>query len=377
MQTSKQRNTRIVVISETFPPDVCGVADYVLILCQYLSEYYDVYVITRQFDSPKIYNLGNVTVCEVIDSKLYIFKVLNILNEISPHIIDVQLSYSSASEINSKNLFSPFYSLLIRKKFSQSVLCCTVHELSSLLETNSWVIEIYRKIRDYGHTLMFDHYFCADARYLNCIKASDKSFLANYSNIPTFKFTKKIDSYNLLYFGTINQKKQINKLINLFFNLLERDKLFHMTIVGAVSESYRREFEDIIKLAPAGKITYLDYLDKDDIESVIDKCSYAIFPFPVTDRNASVLAMLVNGLIVIAECEDLPHYSTYGNNFYRVQDVSDVKSVYEIIVSNLGKCTHYLNNDQIINNHIKKRKKIYQTLLEAKRTKKRGIMESM
>ena len=350
----------IVLISETFPPDLCGVADYVCITGQELSKKYEVHILTRKKSKAKHYSINKVTVHEIMSSKFYILDVIQFLRTINPEIIELHLSYSSASQLHKKNIFGLCNSFLLRICFNQSKLFCTVHELTSFLQTNNPLLSIYRKVRDYFHTRFYDHYFCVDKRYLQYFKSLNKSFIPHFSNIPTLLKIKKITSPSMLYFGTIAKHKNIDKLISLIDKISSIKPDIKLILIGGIVDSYKFEFQELITQYSQKKIDYLGFFNQDEIVSVINECSYAIFPFKVLDKNSSVLAMLVNGLIVIAETDEELEFSRHHNNFYTTKEMTQ-DFIIHVIDSTLNSEIEPYSNDILIANNIAIRIAVYES----------------
>jgi len=350
----------IVLISETFPPDLCGVADYIFITGQELSKKYEVHILTRKKSKVKHYSIDGVAVHEIMSSKFYILDIIQFLRTINPEIIDVHLSYSSASQLHKKNIFSLCNSFLLRICFNKSKLFCTVHELTSFLQTNNPLLAIYRKARDYFHTRFYDYYFCVDKRYLQYFKSSNKSFIPHFSNIPTLLKTKKITSPTILYFGTIAKHKNIDKLISLIDKISSIKSDIKLILIGGIVDSYKFQFQKLIAQSSKKNIDYLGFFKQDEIVSIINECSYAIFPFKVLDKNSSILAMLVNGLIVIAETDENLEFSRHHNNFYTTKELTQ-EFIIHVIDSTLNSEIEPYSNDILVANNIAIRIAIYES----------------
>lgn len=352
----------LAIISETFPPDLCGVADYVQILATELANDFEVHVLTRSQGEVKQYRLDRVTVHEMMRSRFYIWDVIRCLKLIQPDIVDIQLSYSGASRFNQFNLLSLFNSGLIRLLIKSS-LCCTVHELSSFLPSNSHLRQIYRQIRDYGHTRWFDYYFCVDRRYLGYFKTPRKIYLENFSNIPTLSHKQQVNSRTILYFGTIAQHKNIDRLLQIFQSLQLLEPTCQLFLVGGVVENYQAAFSQILSEFSQDAVQYLGRLDDGELQAVLYQCSYAIFPFPITDKNASVLAMLVNGLIVLAESHRTSVFSQNHPTIYQTEQLTP-GFIQAVIHQTYGQPLTYPTSDQLIAHHLQQRRSVYDQLMD-------------
>jgi glycosyltransferase involved in cell wall biosynthesis len=355
----------IALISETFPPDLCGVADYVDQLSQALSADYDIHVITRAKSGKRSYQRHSVTIHEVMTSKRYIFDVITCLKQLKPDLIDIQLAYSVAANwLNQFNLFSSLNSTLIRLSL-KTKLVCTIHELTSFLEDgkSSLPRTLYRRLRDYLNTRLFDYYFCVDRAYLNYFKHDRKLFLPNFSNIPSLVTKTIANSQAILFFGTLAPHKNLDRLISLFTELLALEPRRNLWIVGGQT----KEADDVILqqlVAPLPKqsVNYCGRLSGADLEAVLATCSYALFPFPVTDKNASVLATMVNGLVVIAETKVATVFETYGNNFYPTSCLT-ANFIDHVIGKTWEQPLVYPSSQALLHKHVETRMHVYQTLM--------------
>ncbi|MCM1985147.1 glycosyltransferase [Lyngbya confervoides] len=358
---------KLVFITDTYPPDLCGVADYVELVAMALSTTYEVHVITRCIDIPRKTVTNGVVVYEVLHGKAYIFKAIHLIKSIQPDIIDVQLSYSSASQLHKRNLFTIVNPIIFHLSTRSIKRCLTVHELTTYLNDKPSLLRAtYRKVRDRAQTQGYHYYFCTDTTYLSFFKnKKNKSFLQSFSNIRSTRSHNLINSKNLVFFGTIAPNKNLDALCNIFNELHYLDPNVHLYVVGGIVAGFKEKFSNLTKCLPPGGWTYTDYLDNNALAILLDKCSYAIFPFSITNKNASVLAMLVNRLVVIAECESLPVYADYGNNFYPVHNI-DSNKVYSIIKATQNTETYFPDNGELLKDHVSKRCNVYQHLLSIK-----------
>jgi glycosyltransferase involved in cell wall biosynthesis len=355
---------KIVFLSDTYPPDLCGVADYVAILGERLASSYEIHIITRKDKLTGTNHHGALTVHPILSGKTYIFGAIQRIQCIQPHVLDVQLSYSSASQLHQQNLVTVINSLLLKSMAYPIKLCLTIHELSTyLLDCPTWKRKLYRRLRDYGQTRFYDYYFCTSQSYLDYLKrTSRKTFLPNFSNIPSMRSHNLINTKSIIFFGTIGPRKNIDLLCHLFGQLNRLDPKIHLYFVGGIVTGYEHPFLQLLGTLPTGSCSNLGHLETGEMGKVLDVCSYAIFPFSVSDKNASVLAMLVNSLVVIACCDRLPFYATQGDNFYGVSDMT-VASIEAIISATFGKRTYYPKNEDLIAQHLEQRQTVYQQLL--------------
>lgn len=362
MEDKKQA---IAIISETFPPDLCGVADYVSLLAQALSSTYDVHVITRAYNGRNIYRIGAVTIHEVMMSKLYLLDVIKCLRQIKPALIELQLAYSLAANwLNKFNLFPSFTSILIRLLL-KTKLVCTVHELTTFLDDGhtSLLRRLYRNLRDYLSTRLLDYYFCVDRTYLRYFKHDRKLFVPSFSNIPSLVKKTEANAYNFLFFGTIAPHKNIDRLVKLFAELLTLEPNSQLLIVGGLTGGYdEAALEKLLAPLPAESVTYCGRLSTTNLTKVLASCSYALFPFPVTDKNASVLAMMVNGLVVIAEANVETIFETYGNNFYKTSCLT-ATFIHQVVKRTIGQPLNYKTHQELLENHVQTRIQVYETLM--------------
>ncbi len=355
---------KILFLTETFPPDLCGVADYVLMLASNLVEEYEVHIVTRKSDSNSLLLDKRINLYEILSGKAYIFQAIRTINVIQPDIVDVQLAYSGSGYLHKENLLTLMNALAILSLTQSTKRCLTIHELSSFLDdAPSFLRVCYRAIRDYCQTRFYDYYLCMSRKYLTYLKkAENKLALLGFSNVPTIRNHNRIENRNLIFFGTIGHNKKIDSLIQVFRDLNRGNPCFHLTFVGGIVEGFESTFFCLLKSLPRKSWSYEGRLSGNELATVLDRSSYAIFPFLVTDKNTSVLAMLANRLVVIALCESLPTYAQNGNSFYGLSQLS--ASVIRGIVSDtLGKTVSYPDSNQLLSAHLMQRREIYERLL--------------
>ena len=355
---------KLVFLTETFPPDLCGVADYVAQLASALSVDYEVHIVTRKGDVDTTLVSKQVIIHTVLEGNTYIFDAVHILQTIQPDIIDVQLAYSSASHLHQLNFFTLINSFILRYFSYSSKRCLTVHELSTYLSDHpSSLRSFYRTLRDYGQTRFFDYYFCVSPSSLNYFKhRENKIFLPHFSNIPTLRTHNRVYNHDLLYFGTLAQNKHIPKLFEVFKKLHQQNCNFRLHIVGGIVSNFENTFFALTQTLPQDSYTYHGRLCIHSLSSVLDQCSYALYPFSINDKNSSVLAMLTNLLVVIANCRTVPVYASYGNNFYCVPEFDSTK-IKPILDKTLGTTTSYPHDREIMSTHLRIRKNIYNNYL--------------
>ena len=252
---------KIMIISETFPPDLCGVADHVDVLAQNLSMDYDIHIVTRVSSGTK--HLENITVHQVITSNFYILGIIKLIREVKPKIVEVHLSYSGASLYNYHNYSSMFNSYFLRL-FTNCALICTVHELNQLHHCTSTIKKMYRKLKDYFNTSMYHFYFYVDKKYAPYLSVHQTSFLEHFSILPTVCDKTEVNTKTFLYFGTMDSHKEIQKLLDLFQELYAKDEKYRLIMAGGISKGRERfpnlraspvpmknHFTRILRLTPA------------------------------------------------------------------------------------------------------------------------------
>lgn len=358
---------KLVYVTETFPPDLCGVADYVALVASALANEYEVHIITRKDKDADITTpFQGITVHKILSGKDYIFQAGHLIKILKPDIVDVQLAYSNDSQLHKQNLLTIFNPLILRYFYRNAAFCLTIHELSSYLQDRpSQMRRIYRTLRDYGQTRFYDHYFCVSRSYLSYFKGTPKkSFLPNFSNIPTLRSHNQTYNQSILFFGTIASGKCIDELVRIFHRLYERDSKYHLVFAGGIANEYLSTFEHLLQSLPPDSYTYAGRLTVNELEPWLNQCSYAIYPFIVFDKNASALAMLTNRLIVIAKCIEPPVYASYGSNFYGLPNLT-ASAIQAIIDETMGKPVVFPDNKDLLAAHVKQRQNVYQKLTSA------------
>jgi hypothetical protein len=82
----------------------------------------------------------------------------------------------------------------------------------------------------------------------------------------------------------------------------------------------------------------------------------------VTDKNASVLAMMVNGLVVIAETNVETIFETYGNTFYKTSCLT-ATLIHQVVQRTIGQSLTYQTHQELLEHHIQTRIQVYESLI--------------
>jgi glycosyltransferase involved in cell wall biosynthesis len=295
----QKKSKKIVFITGTLPPTLCGVGMYSYRLLEELSteKTLDIYVITS--DIKNIQNINNVEIYKV--SKEWNIKTFNqivsIIKKINPNIIHFQhptLAYQFRFD-------TLILGLKLKKNFPNIPKIITEHELSQA--------HPIARIRNLTILPFFDHivftnnndlkYF-KKLRIFNSIKISIiPIFPNNHYNTP-IKIGK-----NFCYIGTIDNKKGIEYLIDAIKLLKDKNiniKLDILTNLNPKVNSYHKKIVDKIRaLNLEDNIILNNPKDGKEIAQKIASSFAVVLPFNlgVSERNGTFLEAVSYGKPVI------------------------------------------------------------------------------
>ena len=310
---SQKKSKKIVFISGTFPPTVCGVGIYSYRLLQELGKDKDLEIHLITSDIENLQNISNIEIHKV--NKKWNIKtfnqVINIIKKVNPDIIHFQhptLAYQFR--------FDTFIlGMKLKKNFPRIPKIITEHELSQA--------HPIAKIRNLTLLPFFDHIIVtntSDFKYLKKFKVFNKKtdiiniFPNNYYDIPTKKGS------DFCYIGTIDPKKGLEYLIDAIKMLKDKNIDIKLDIVTNLYPETNHYHKKIIE-----KIKNLDLEDnimlnnpKDGIEIAkkISQSFAVILPFNlgVSERNGTFLEAISYGKPVITTKEKNTSKSIFINN---------------------------------------------------------------
>ncbi|MHB8442999.1 MAG: glycosyltransferase [Patescibacteria group bacterium] len=331
----QKKSKKIVFISGTFPPTICGVGMYSYRLLQELSKYKgaEIHLITSNIDNLK--SINNIEIHKVNrkwDIKTF-NQVIDIIRKVDPDIIHLQhptLAYQFR--------FDTFIlGMKLKKNFPKIPKIITEHELSQA--------HPIAKIRNLTLLPFFDHIIVTninDFKYLKKFKVFNKKvyiiniFPSNYYDIPTKKGS------NFCYIGTIDSKKGLEYLIDTIKILKDKNIDINLDILTNLypetNHSHKKIIEKIKNLDLQDNIILNKPKDGMEIAKKISQSFAVILPFNlgVSERNGTFLEAISYGKPVITTKGKNTPTSIFINNKNCI--LIEPKNV-EQIVQNIIKLT--------------------------------------
>jgi glycosyltransferase involved in cell wall biosynthesis len=118
------------------------------------------------------------------------------------------------------------------------------------------------------------------------------------SNIPVGR-SRQRDPKSLCYFGLFMPGKGLEDFLNLV-KLLRKDD-FRLTIIGAIPDGFAAYAKQILKQCEELGISIEQNRSDNEVADLMQAITYAYLPFPegASDKRGSLIAAMVNGLIVL------------------------------------------------------------------------------
>lgn len=287
----------MILVTGTFPPERCGVADYSARLLE---------TKTAQKAGWKLLHTKDVRTSAI-------FKVIKEVKQMNDNEINIQ--YPSRGYINSilPHLLCIYLRLFTRKKIST-----TIHEYTQLgwkgrLATNIFLI--------CSHKLFFTNPFERDAA-IKAVSgvAKNNAIIKIYSNIPTSKNIKPLSErkYDVGYFGYIRPEKGIEEFIQVLGQVKKANPSVKAYILGQTLPDLQDYAKQIFDAAKKAGIELLGSKPDDETADILADTKIGYLPLPdgLSERRGSFLAYVKNKAIIVAN--DGPFVSDYLRSYFLI-----------------------------------------------------------
>jgi glycosyltransferase involved in cell wall biosynthesis len=265
----------ILIITGSYPPDFCGVADAV----------------------QKIVNTETGKTWEVYYRRNWnIFSVFKHIKDISSSKIKyILLEYPTQGYGLSlvPHLLCIYFSLFTHKRFG-----VIIHEQSHLsLRAYLALLLILVSANRIIFTTQFErNYAIKRIPFM----ANRSTVVKIVSNISPAKNIRSIleRSIDIAYFGFISPKKGIERFIKDTAHLSNKYKI---SIVGQVQPIFTEYYKNLLKLCKNTNIHIQTNLSETDVSDFLNNTKVAYLPFPdgVSERRGSLLAFMANGAGIV------------------------------------------------------------------------------
>ena len=271
---------KIVLVSGSYPPAVCGVGDYSKNLLEAGSE--------------GVWSLYTSNNWRLASLPLHIRSI----TRMNPDAVVMQYPTQGYGWSLVPHLLGIYYSLRPRVKFAVAL-----HEFSQLsLKARAalWML------MGFTQSAIFTSKYEAD------IAADTLSRLRSRSTVIPIKYNiepvrhvheMSLRTKDVCYFGQIRPNKGIEQFIDVCKRLLNDHPTLSVYIAGQVPEGYEPYLEAVRRSIEGTSIRIVENMPPDRVTELLNDCRVAYLPFPdgVSERRGSFLAAISNGLAVVAQ----------------------------------------------------------------------------
>jgi len=271
-------NTKISIITGTYPPEKCGVGDYTFNLIQTVGAknwkllYYTDWTLKTLFE--KIYQIKN-SEGDVINIQ---YPCMGYGYSIVPHLLCL------------------YFSLFSKKQFS-----ITIHEFIRMGRKSKIASMIFLI---FAQKIIFTNEFEREAAIKKLFFVKNKStVLKIYSNIKQSSTFHEIPvrKYDIGYFGLISPLKGIEDFLLVIKQLLVENSNYQVYIMGQTQPEYESYYSSIINNAKEIGITLFLNEDQNFVTGILSDTKLCYLPYPdgVSERRGSFLAAVLNYCIIL------------------------------------------------------------------------------
>ena len=314
----------MLFITGTYPPQRCGVGDYLhcLLHTPTGSKWHLFY--------EKDWNIKNI------------FRICKHMKQEKDIHINLQYPTMGYGTHLTPHILCLYAVLFLRKK-----LTITIHEYSQLGWKGKLALKPLFHIAD---KVIFTTEFEREAaEKKNKIKASH--IIKINSNITPATPIKNVATrnYDLGYFGYIRPDKGIEEFIDVAGQLKKQNlKIF---VLGQIQPQFSDYADKILESLRNSNIQYLGDRDKSEVANILNDTKIMYLPYPdgLTERRGSFLAAIVNGCVVVSK-EGPFTTNEHKRNFILVEEQLAAKTISELLNSEKlleqqEKCFEFVKNN--------------------------------
>lgn len=273
-------STKLIILTGTYPPEICGVGDYVHNLLS--SE------LAKKW-SLKYFKNWSIK---------FFFEILNDL--LSTDVKNINLQYPTMGYGGSiiPHLLSIYFRLFTKVNFS-----VTIHESSQLslkAKLGTYILFVFSK------RIIFTNIFELNEAKKKFYWIANKSEVIKiYSNIESFIDLKPTNQryYDVVYFGLIRPQKGLEEFVKLIHNLSAEKNELKFAIIGMIQPECEVFSKEIFKSLAGYSVDFHLNKPANDVSELLSesKCAYMIYPDGMSERRGSALAIIKNGCYLITK----------------------------------------------------------------------------
>lgn len=290
---------KILIICGTYPPERCGIGDYV----------HNIVAEIENYSNHQISVLANLDW-----SNRHILSIIKKVKGYKADVIHIQYPGQSYGLSLVPHILSIYFRTIVtlhevsHSKFIRRLSLLFFSLRSKVIFTNTYENNNFKKL--------FPWY-----QNTNTIIPIGSNVNCNLERYDSKIITKQIESKTIVYFGQIRPKKGIEDLLQLGFELGKTDLDLRVLLMGEVLPAFSEYWR---KLQTDTRSKYVEFrlnVSFSEISSVLSSSSIAYFPFPdgVSERRGSVFAALSN---------HIPVFTTRG-----MQTTSEIEEIVDFVDS--------------------------------------------
>jgi len=265
----------LIIITGSYPPDICGMADAMpLLLSTKTGQNWDMYY---QKDWRFLTLFKHIKLIKSSRAKYILmqFPTRGYGWSIVPHLLCVYFSWFT----------NKCFGVIVHEQSQQS-LKAYLAELLILISANR-IIFTTKHERNY-----------AIKRIPFISNRSTVVKIVSNINAPLKIRSIEERSINIIYFGQIMPRKGLEKFI---YDVTPLVKHFKIVIAGQVPPMFADYYSEIESLCVKSGIQLRINLDQNEVSELLNDTKVAYLPFPdgISERRGSVLAAFINGAIVV------------------------------------------------------------------------------
>ncbi len=111
---------------------------------------------------------------------------------------------------------------------------------------------------------------------------------------------------SILYFGTLSEAKGMDRLVQIFNQLVLKDSEVKLKIAGKTKDYFEKKMLPAFSSEAKDRVQFLGYLDKTELVKVLDQSSLLLFPSRIENFSLALLETMASGRMAI--CWDIPSF---------------------------------------------------------------------
>lgn len=273
------KDSKILLITGSLPPDICGVGDYT----------------SKLLNNFQKNQIGEISLFYRKDWSLFrLFNYLLDTYRTAPSIIHLQYPTEGYG-------YSILPLLLILLQFKAKTIV-TIHEFSSRTFKAKFFTYLIMKFSDeVVVTNQFEFNCISSLPFISKQRIKIINIGSNIDMSPNANrllFDRKID---LAYFGHIRPNKGLEDFLAVSEHIIASNPKLRIQIIGQKVKNYERYFDEIVEKATKLNIELMLNQDEDLTSSNLSDCKIVYLPFldGISSRRGSFIASAINGCQII------------------------------------------------------------------------------